>query len=114
VILHICDAAEWERAQEAGEYRAPSLEIDGFIHCSTAGQVCDVANSLYFGRADLVILVIDPDLVPAEIEFEDLYDLGEEYPHVYGPLPIVAITGVTLLPPGPDGEFELPYELVGI
>lgn len=37
VILHICGAADWAEAVEGGEYRAPSLDDVGFIHCSDFG-----------------------------------------------------------------------------
>jgi uncharacterized protein (DUF952 family) len=40
MIYHITSKQEWVSAQEQGEYTAPSLQTEGFIHCSTAAQVC--------------------------------------------------------------------------
>jgi uncharacterized protein (DUF952 family) len=36
MIYHITTNAEWQNAQTKGEYTAPSLQTEGFIHCSTA------------------------------------------------------------------------------
>jgi len=47
MILHITTRKEWEKAMQEGKYTAPSLDTDGFIHCSTARQTVDTANSMY-------------------------------------------------------------------
>jgi uncharacterized protein (DUF952 family) len=109
MILHICSAAEWQAACD-GHYRCTSLEREGFIHCSTSAQVIDVAGRLFRGRRDLVLLVIDPDRLEAEIRREDGGD-GQIYPHVYGPLNVSAIAEIVALAPKPDGSFTLPTHL---
>lgn len=88
-VFHLATAPDWEARGD--DYRAPSLETEGFIHCSTARQVSDVARRHFRDDNDLVLLTIDPAVVESEIVYEDLYGLGEEYPHVYGPLPMAAI-----------------------
>ena len=60
LILHITTAPEWAAAQAAGEYRAPSLDTEGFIHCSTPAQVVHVGDWFYREVPDLVLLCIDP------------------------------------------------------
>jgi uncharacterized protein (DUF952 family) len=109
MILHICSAAEWQ-ATRADHYRSASLDQEGFIHCSTPDQVVEVAGRLFQGRRDLVLLIIDPDLVTAEIRCEDGGN-GNFYPHVYGPLNVSAVTAVLAFEPNPDGRFELPAHL---
>ena len=59
-ILHITSRDAWKTAQVQGQYTAPSLTSDGFIHCSTRSQVLPVAEKFYKGQTGLVILVIDP------------------------------------------------------
>jgi uncharacterized protein (DUF952 family) len=111
MILHVCSAAEWQAAHK-GHYRCASLDREGFIHCSTPEQVVEVAGRLFGGRRDLVLLVIDPDLVTAQIRWEDGGN-GRFYPHLYGPLNVAAITAIVPFEPNADGSFELPASLIG-
>ena len=106
--LHIAERSFWQAAAQSGDYRPESLAEEGFIHCSLADQIIPVANAFYRGCHDLVLLVIDPARVPAEIRFEDCYESGQEFPHIYGPLPIAAVDQVLDLRPGPDGQFTMP------
>ena len=91
MIYHIIKKEEWQEAKKQGEYRPLSLEKDGFIHCSDWDQVEGVANNLYEGEDDLLLLVIDENEVEPEIVYEDLYDLGEKFPHIYGTLDTEAV-----------------------
>jgi uncharacterized protein (DUF952 family) len=106
--LHIAERRAWSAAVQAGDYRPDSLAQDGFIHCSLPEQVVPVANSLYRGRQGLVLLVIDPARVPVEIRNEDCYESGQEFPHIYGPLPVEAVKQVLDFVPDQDGRFSLP------
>jgi uncharacterized protein (DUF952 family) len=109
-ILHITPRAAWEQARAAGVYRGDTLDAEGFIHCSTVDQVVATANRYFRGRADLVLLVIDPARVGPEIRYEPSPE-GERFPHVYGPLDLGAVTRALPLEPGADGAFSLPPEL---
>lgn len=110
-ILHMTERRAWQAAQKSGVYTAVSLTTEGFIHCSTADQLLGVANSLYHGQPDLVILVIDPARVEPKIIYEDCYDTGQEFPHIYGPLATTAVIRVLDFPCQPDGTFTLPPAL---
>lgn len=110
-LLHIAPVDRWNEA--GAHYRDPSLDTEGFIHCSTIEQVLIPANERFAGRTDLVLLVIDPERVEARIVFEDCYESGHEFPHIYGPLPTDAVTQVLPFPPSDDGTFALPEELHG-
>jgi uncharacterized protein (DUF952 family) len=108
---------EWLSAQQAGEYRAPSLESEGFIHCSTEQQIVSVANSFYAGQHGLVLLEIDPSRLQPELRWEppahpnpqaDLPPKDELFPHIYGPLNIDAVVRVIEFEPTPNGNFSLP------
>lgn len=98
-LLHITERDSWLAAIPAGEYRMSTrgvtLAEQGFIHCSLRGQLRAVADLLYGGAAgDLVVLVIDSDKVPAAVRYEAAEPGGQEYPHIYGPLPVAAVTSV--------------------
>ena len=103
-ILHITTETAWQAAQSTGEYRADSLESEGFIHCSTLEQVIATANRYYAGRRDLVLLWIDPHALAADLRWEEAH--GERYPHLYGALNLDAVFRVTPFHPDPDGTFR--------
>ncbi len=109
-ICHIAPRAAWAQAQAAGAYRGDTLDREGFIHCSTVAQVVATADRYFRGRADLVLLVIDPTRVEPEIRYESAPG-GERFPHIYGPLDLAAVTRCLALEPGADGSFSLPPEL---
>jgi uncharacterized protein (DUF952 family) len=111
MILHITTHNDWQTAEAAGAYRADSLETEGFIHCSTPEQVIGVANALFHGRSDLVLLCIDPARLDAPLVYEDCYQSGQEFPHVYGPLNLNAVVRIVDFPPGASGNFALPEEV---
>lgn len=114
VVLHMAPQRAWEQANSSGtdaEYRDPSLDEEGFIHCSTAEQLLIPANERFGGRSDLVILVIDLTKVPSRTVFEDCYDSGHAFPHIYGPIPVAAVRDVVPFPCREDGTFELPESL---
>lgn len=109
MLLHITDRNAARSAQQAGTYRADSLETEGFIHCSSLNQVVWVANQFYRGKTSLVLLVIDPDRVHAEIKYEAVEGVGA-FPHLYGELNADAIVQVVDFPPNADGLFSLPKQ----
>ena len=111
-IYHITPRAGWLAAQQAGEYTAASLESEGFIHTSTREQVADTANRFYHGQAGLVLLVIDPARLRAELRYDPVLTHGAEqkFPHIYGPLNLDAVVDVLPFEPQPDGSFRFPSE----
>ncbi len=88
-LVHLCQRAGWEQALASGEYRAASLEKEGFIHCSRPEQVQRVALRFYREAPGLILLWIDPDGVRPEIRWEAID--GEIFPHIYGPLNLDAV-----------------------
>jgi uncharacterized protein (DUF952 family) len=115
--MHLTSRTEWLAAQQAGEYLAPSLQTEGFIHCSTEHQIVRVADSFYAGKHGLVLLVIDPSRLRPELRWEppshptpqaDLPPSDEHFPHLYGPLNLEAVVRVVDFEPNPDGRFSLP------
>lgn len=110
IIFHIGTTQDWQDAQRAGRYEVESLRTQGFIHCSTATQVLPVADSLFRGREDLVLLRIDEERVTAEIKYENCEDGEHLFPHIYGPLDLEAVTAVYEFEPGSDGSFVISGE----
>ena len=110
-IFHITTHEAWQQALNEGVYRADSLETEGFIHCSTADQVIATANRFYHGQPALVLLVIDPEKLEAELLYEES-EPGEFFPHLYGSLNLDAVTQTIDFPPNPDGSFRPPAQLL--
>lgn len=109
-ILHITERSRWQIAEQTGQYRADSLDSEGFIHCSTTAQVIWVANQFYRGLAGLVLLKVDPEKLTSELRY-DLIETGDRFPHVYGPINIDAVIQVIDFAPEADDTFQLPVEL---
>jgi uncharacterized protein (DUF952 family) len=115
MILHIIGRADWESALARGVY-APSLNAEGFIHCSTSAQILRTANRFYRGQPGLVILCIDESRLEAAPRYEPPDSALDEtptdlFPHLYRPLNLDAVVRVIDFPPRADGSFELPAAL---
>lgn len=111
LIYHIVKRSDWEISQRRGVYRTPSLEKDGFIHCSLAHQIPSVANYNFKGQSELVLLEIDVGKLIPQVRLEDLYGEGKEYPHIYGELNLDAVLRVVDFPCEVDGTFKLPTSI---
>jgi glutathione S-transferase len=112
LVYHLALREEWEEAVTSGaDYRrstlGASLDEVGFIHCSFAGQVQRIADLVYRGRTDVLLLVIDPALAGVEVRVENLEGGEDEFPHLYGPLPIDAVVRVEPIGVGRDGKLDV-------
>ena len=108
VLVHLCPTDDWSAAAARGELRPESLASVGFVHLSTPKQVHLPANRLFRGREDLVLLHIDPARLGAPIRWELGVATDPEsmlFPHLYGALPVDAVTNVTSYLPSADGTF---------
>lgn len=111
ILLHLCSTEDWASARAAGALRPESLGSVGFVHLSTPRQVHLPANRLFSGRTDLVLLQVDPAKLDAPVRWEPGVPTDPEsmlFPHLYGPLPVEAVIGVSGYRPGPDGSFAPP------
>lgn len=108
IIFHIAERTAWNQSKTNQSYRPEMFAREGFIHCSTAAQVLQVANTRFRGRSDLLLLSIDTERVAAEIRYENLEGGEQLFPHVYGELPHDAVIRVAEFEPGADGSFEFP------
>jgi uncharacterized protein (DUF952 family) len=113
MICHIARRGEWADAVACAAYAPASLRAEGFIHCSTPGQVIDTANRFYRGCRDLIVLFIDESRLRAELKYEapsvasGAHRAGE-FPHLYGELNIDAVVRVVELQCEFDGSFTKP------
>ena len=93
-LYHLASAAEWEAYQGAGEVAPPSLQTEGFVHCSWGHQVAGTLERHFAGVTGLLALQVDPMALGAvALTEEDSYGSGETFPHAYGPIPLSAVVG---------------------
>lgn len=110
-LLHLTHWDDWAVARARGDYRVPSLEQEGYIHCSVTRQILRVANTFYSGHTNLLLLVLAPELLSAPIQWEPGADKPDDlFPHIYGPINLDAVS--LLLPlPQQNGQFVLSSQL---
>lgn len=70
---------------------------------STSKQWLEVANRLYRGKPDLLLLEIDEKRLKSQVKYEP--NDGDIYPHLYGKLNVDAVVNVHPLRALPDGSF---------
>lgn len=108
LTYHLAPAAWWDAADPHAPLSAPSLESEGFIHCTDgSAAMVETANRHYAADpGDFVVLTVDLARVTSPWRVEDP---GRIYPHVFGPIDRSAIVAVVPAPRDADGGF-LPFE----
>lgn len=117
-IYHLAVREEWlDALRSETSYRrstlGKSLEEVGFVHCSFADQLRAVADNVFGGRDDVVLLTIDPSKVRAETRVESLDGGDEGFPHIYGALPLEAVVACREVPLVGDGHLAIEEVLDG-
>ncbi len=108
MIYHLIKKESWDSVKKSDTYLPNSLEREGYIHCSFENQVVKVADTIYKGQNDIMLISIDEKKLGDLVRYENLFNLNEEYPHVYGPIPLKAVVHVQKLVAGEDGCFLKP------
>jgi uncharacterized protein (DUF952 family) len=94
LIFKICPKGDWQRAEALGRFTGSPLDMaDGFIHLSSASQVCETAARHFAGQTDLVLVAVDAEALGAALKWE-LSRGGALFPHVYGDVPVKAAVWV--------------------
>jgi uncharacterized protein (DUF952 family) len=97
IIYHVTTATAWNAAKEKGAYEAPSLQSEGFIHCSEEHQVGGVLERYFAGQDGLVKLVIDTEKLTSRLVNEWSPSVHDTFPHVYGPINTSSVIDVIAL-----------------
>ena len=109
-IFHLALPDDWVAAFTDGRYlistRGMTLDEVGFIHCSRRDQMEDTANRFYADVEQLVVLTIDPAVVPSPIIHEPpAPGVDMLFPHIYGPLHPSAVVQERRAMRDPSGLF---------
>ena len=105
-IYHMVPAAVWAAVSNEPEYRADSLAIEGFIHCTVGERnLIEVAERFYRDiPGEWLVLVVDPARIRSEVRWSVQPD-GLAYPHIHGPLNLDAVTEIRPFPRDAEGRF---------
>ena len=98
VLYKIMSRQEWETAQAKGIYEGSGMDQrDGFIHLSAAHQVRATAQKHFSGKADLLLVSVAEGALGPNLKWE-VSRGGDLFPHIYGALPLSAVSEVVPLP----------------
>ena len=107
VLYKIMPRQDWESAQEKGIYEGSAVDRkDGFIHLSAAHQVRTTAQRHFSGDSDVVLVSVRLEDLGQSLKWEASRG-GDLFPHIYGPLPLSAVSEVVPLPLA-DGVHRFP------
>jgi uncharacterized protein (DUF952 family) len=100
LLYHLALLSDWETARKDGEYRVSTrgvtLDQEGFIHTSFPHQTLGVAERYYADVTEpLVLLHIEEERLTAPWRVDPVAGDAHGFPHVYGPIPVAAVTRTT-------------------
>ncbi len=112
IIYHLVPTDIWT-ASTSDSYTDPSLEREGFIHCSNADQVATIANLFYANQQALTVLHINADSLSSLVKDEaphppptgEAIDPSSTFPHIYGPIPRGSILQAQPLQRNKEGQW---------
>ncbi len=80
---------------------------DGYIHLSTAAQLTATVDKHYAGATDLHVAEVDLAALGDAIRWEQARG-GQDFPHIYGPLPLSAVVAYSPLERDEHGQVRPP------
>lgn len=109
-LYKVLSRDEWQKAEADGVFRGSGIDLsDGFIHLSSSEQVVDTVRLYFAGADDLVLVAVDADAVSETLKWEASRG-GALFPHIYGDLPLSAVSAIHDLPLV-DGAHQFPSDL---
>jgi uncharacterized protein (DUF952 family) len=107
-IYKICPCSLWREAEAKGVFEGAAVDLhDGYIHFSALEQVEETAARHFAGQDDLVLVAVDAEALGDALKWE-VSRGGALFPHLYGALPLAAVTQVYDFPRAADGRHRLP------
>ncbi|MCB5180524.1 DUF952 domain-containing protein [Streptomyces antimicrobicus] len=85
MIFHIVPLADWSARPEL-PYAPPSLDSEGFVHCSADRPTALEIADRYYRDVPGTLLAVELDERALTSEVSREGEAGARYPHVHGPL----------------------------
>ncbi|RYD49869.1 MAG: DUF952 domain-containing protein [Sphingomonadales bacterium] len=100
--------AEQMTELETGTFPGAPIDLqDGYIHLSTAAQIQETLDKHFAGQTGLWLAAVDLEALGDAVKWEESRG-GQLFPHIYGPLPLDAVTACSELHYEPNGALRLP------
>ncbi len=97
-VYKILRGPEWDALRAAGRTDGAPVDLaDGYVHLSTAAQVRATAARHFAGQDGLWLLAVDEGALGMPLRWEAARG-GQDFPHLYGPLPLAAVLRADPLP----------------
>lgn len=99
---------QYEALRTEGSFAGAPVDLeDGYIHMSTRAQTAETVAKHFAGQDRLVLAMVDLAALGDAVKWEPSRG-GQLFPHLYGPLPLSAVTGKTVLRLGANGRHQFP------
>jgi uncharacterized protein (DUF952 family) len=108
VLYHIASRTDWEKAHAEGIYTPSSFSSQGFVLCAGAEQYVQLANMLFTGQSELLLLFIGTAVLPAAPRQTEIH--GIPVASIDYPLPLSAVFEIAPFSPSLDGAFHPHHE----
>ena len=100
--------ADWAAFERSGVFHGSADDKrDGFIHFSSAEQLRETAAKHFAGESNLMLLVVDAAALGDALRWEPARG-GALFPHLYGPLQLIAVNEAAPLPLDASGRHQFP------
>ena len=106
-VYHLVDPEWWETFANKDYYESETLLEEKFIHLSTLEQVNGTLSNYFKGVNRIFLLHVDASKLTSNLVFEDLFDIGIAFPHLYGRLNKEAVMEVQELLADADGFLKV-------
>lgn len=99
---------QWDQFRADGVFTGAPVDLaDGYIHLSARDQVAGTTAKHFAGQDNLVLAMVDLVALGDTVKWEPSRG-GALFPHVYGSLPLGAVTTSAKIRLGPDGRHIFP------
>ena len=108
LIYKIATVSAFAPALKTSRFDGMGIDLtDGYIHFSTAAQLSETLRLHFKGQQDLLLVAVRTKSLGEALRWEPSRG-GDLFPHLYGDLPMSAISAVAALDVPADGIVTLP------
>ena len=108
VAYKVLTAGQMAALEHDGSFAGAPVDLaDGYIHLSTATQLTATVDKHFAGQSDLHVAAVDLAALGEKVRWEQARG-GEDFPHLYAPLPLDAVVAYGPIERDADGDVRLP------